>query len=189
MVCDATREKKKPQTNGIGQWTPTGRYRPSSHQEDCCLPYGTHTTNDRHQTPTVPSPTSCYQIEVAEELHAHSQPARLVCKQQQTAALERQPGRRAILRKNGTGGGRVFAGWIWRGLAQTAHRRGLFENSDEEMGLSRRRPVGRLRLRGDQQTMAHILSCRLLDEACTADDLATVTERAKSCARKWEKMV
>ena len=37
--------------------------------------------------------------------------------------------------------------------------------------------------------MAHLLSCRLLllDEACTADDLATVTERAKACARKWGK--
>ena len=31
---------------------------------------------------------------------------------------------------------------------------------------------------GEPQTMAHLLSCRLLDEACTADDLATVTERA-----------
>ena len=35
---------------------------------------------------------------------------------------------------------------------------------------------------GEPQTMAHLLSCRLLDEACTADDLATVTERAKACA-------
>ena len=38
------------------------------------------------------------------------------------------------------------------------------------------------------QWMAHLLSCRLLDEACTADDLATVTERAKACVRKWEKL-
>ena len=29
----------------------------------------------------------------------------------------------------------------------------------------------------------------LLDEACTPDDLATVTERAKACARKWENIV
>ena len=43
----------------LGQRTHTGRYRSSSHQEDCCLPHGTHTTNDRRQTPTVPSPTSC----------------------------------------------------------------------------------------------------------------------------------
>ena len=35
---------------------------------------------------------------------------------------------------------------------------------------------------GEPQTMAHLLSCRLLDEACTADDLATVIERAKACA-------
>ena len=42
---------------------------------------------------------------------------------------------------------------------------------------------------GEPQTMAQLLSCRLLDEACTADDLATVTERAKACARKWENIV
>ena len=36
--------------------------------------------------------------------------------------------------------------------------------------------------------MAHLLSSRLLDEACTADDLATVTERPMACARKWEKL-
>ena len=35
--------------------------------------------------------------------------------------------------------------------------------------------------------MAHFLSCRLLDEACTADDLATMTERAMECALKWGK--
>ena len=48
-----------PQTNELGQSAHTGRYRSSSHQEDCCLPHGTRTTNDRRQTPTVPSPTSC----------------------------------------------------------------------------------------------------------------------------------
>ncbi len=42
---------------------------------------------------------------------------------------------------------------------------------------------------GEPQTMAHLLSCRLLDEACTDDDLATVTERAKAWARKWENIV
>ena len=36
---------------------------------------------------------------------------------------------------------------------------------------------------GEPQTMVHLLSCRLIDEACTADDLATVTEREKACAR------
>ena len=41
---------------------------------------------------------------------------------------------------------------------------------------------------GEPQPMAHLLSCRLLDEACTAGDLTTVTERAKEGARKWEKM-
>ena len=41
-----------PQTNELGQRTHTGRYRSSSHQEDCCLPHGTHKTKDRRQTPT-----------------------------------------------------------------------------------------------------------------------------------------
>ena len=36
---------------------------------------------------------------------------------------------------------------------------------------------------------AHLLSCRLLEEACTADDLAPVTERAQACARKWDNIV
>ena len=35
--------------NELGQRTHTGRYRSSSHQEDCCMPHGTHKTNDRHQ--------------------------------------------------------------------------------------------------------------------------------------------
>ena len=42
---------------------------------------------------------------------------------------------------------------------------------------------------GEPQTMAHLLSCLLLDEACTDDDLATVTERAKAYARKWGNIV
>ena len=42
---------------------------------------------------------------------------------------------------------------------------------------------------GEPNTMAHHLSYRLLDEACTADDLATVTEQAMACARKWETFV
>ena len=41
----------------------------------------------------------------------------------------------------------------------------------------------------EPQTMAHLLSCRLLDDACTADDKVTVTYRAKACPRKWENMV
>ena len=44
--------------NSVGP-TPTGRYLPSSHQEDCCLPHGTYTPNARCQTPTIPLPTSC----------------------------------------------------------------------------------------------------------------------------------
>ena len=58
----------------LGQHTHTGRYRSSSHQEDCCLPHGTHTTNDRRQTPTVPSPSrgraSCAQSRRSTRLQA-----------------------------------------------------------------------------------------------------------------------
>ena len=60
------------------------------------------------------------QIKVAEELHENSHAARYVCDQQQTAVLERQPDRRASLPQNMTRGGRVFACWIWRGLALLA---------------------------------------------------------------------
>ena len=42
---------------------------------------------------------------------------------------------------------------------------------------------------GELQTMAHLLCCRILDEACTAEDLVTVIERAKACARKWQHIV
>ena len=60
----------------------------------------------------------------------------------------------ASVKMGRSGGGRVFAGWICRGLAllasskPTVYRCGPSENGDEEMGLSRRRPVGGLRLRG-----------------------------------------
>ena len=52
------------------------------------------------------------------------------------------------------------------------------------MGLSRRRPVGGLRLRGATDDGPPPL-LRLLDEACKDDELVRVTERAKACARKW----
>ena len=105
-----------PQTNELRQCILAGRYRSSTHRRRTVACRMERTPNNRRQTSTIPSPTNCKQIEVAEELHAHRHAARLVCKQQQAAALERQPDRRAILCQNGTGGGRVFAGWIWRGL-------------------------------------------------------------------------
>ena len=131
------------------------------------------------------------------ELHAHSHAARLVCKQQQTAALEREPDRRASLRQNGTGDGRGFAGWIWRGLALLANPYKFINRMRTWVGRAKTvmRRWGYLDDDqyvdcdcGEPQTMAHLLYCRLLDEACTADDLARVTERAMECARKWEKI-
>ena len=137
-----------PQTNELGECTPTGRNRPSSHHEGCCLSHGTHTTDAGHQL-FHHQPAAC-------RLKSRKSFMRTVtpldsCEQQQTATLGRQPDRRATLRQSGTGGGRVFAGWIWRGLAllassePTAHRGGPCE---EEMGLSLRGPVGGMRLWG-----------------------------------------
>ena len=115
----------------------------------------------------------CHQV--AEELHAHRHAARLVCKQQRAATLERQPDRCAILCQNGTRGSRVFARWIWRGLALLASYR-LRTGVGRAKTMMRR--WGYLDDAqsvdcdcGEPQTMAHLLSCRLLDEACTADDL------------------
>ena len=85
----------------------------------CRMERTRQTTDAIHQL-FVPSPTRCWQIEDAEEFHAHSHAARLVCEQQQTAALERQPDRHVSVRQNGTAGGRVFAVWIWRGLVRLA---------------------------------------------------------------------
>ena len=59
------------------------------------------------------------------------------------------------------------------------------ENSDEEMGLSRRRPVGRLRLRGATDDGTPPL---LPSEVCTADDLARVTERQRHSPASGEKL-
>ena len=70
--------------------------------------------HDKRRTPD----TNC---SITDQLLAHWCRGRASCAQsrrstrlQQTAALERQPNRSASLRQNGTGGGRVFAGWIWR---------------------------------------------------------------------------
>ena len=63
------------------------------------------------------------------------------------------------------------------GRAKTVMRRWGYLDDDQSVDC------------GEPQTMAHLLSCRLLDEACTADNLATVTELAKACVRKWENIV
>ena len=85
----------------------------------CRMERTRQTTDAIHQL-FVPSPTRCWQIEDAEEFHADSHAARLVCEQQQTVALGRQPDRHVSLRQNGTAGGRVFAVWIWRELVLLA---------------------------------------------------------------------
>ena len=93
-----------------------------------------------------------------------------------------------------TGGGRVFAAgsgedWLcWRALnrlhtevgrAKTVTRRWGYLDDAQSADCDC----------GERQTIAHLLSCRLLYETYTAGDLATVRDRAKACARKWEKIV
>ena len=93
-----------------------------------------------------------------------------------------------------TGGGRVFAAgsgedWLcWRALnrlrtevgrAKTVTRRWGYLDDAQSVDWDC----------GERQTIAHLLSCRLLYETYTAGDLATVTDRAKACASKWEKIV
>ena len=178
-----------PQTNELGQCTSTGRYRPSSHQKKCCLPHGTHTTNDRHQlhhhrpaASRLKSRKSFMRTDTPIDSSASSSRLR----------LWKDTDTRASLRQNRTLGGPVFAGWMWRGLAMvassktTAHRGGPCENGDGRWGyLDDAHSVDCDC--GEPQTVTHLLSCRLLDEACTTDDLATV--RAKACADKWENIV
>ena len=61
--------------------------------------------------------------------------------------------------------------------------------SDMRLKILERHTYAYVITQPNQQTMAHLLSCRLLDEACTADDLATVTERAMACDRIWKNIV
>ena len=181
-----------PQTNELRPCTLAGRYRSSTHQEDCCLPHGTHTPNTRRQTSTIPSPTSCKQIEVAEELHAHSLDSSASSSRPQLwkDSLTDVPSSAKmgleVAESLPAGSGEDWLCWraINRlgtgvGRAKTTMRRWDYLDDAQSVDCDC----------GEPQTMAHFLSCRLLDEACRADDLATVTERAKACARKWENIV
>ena len=104
-----------PQTNELGQCTLAGRYRPSKHQEDCCMPHGTHTPNadDRHQL--------FHYQPAASRLKSRNSFIRTGTPLDSSASSSNlQLWKVRLLRQNGTGGGRFFAGWIWRGLALMA---------------------------------------------------------------------
>ena len=138
------------------------------------------TTDTRHQL-FHHQPAANMQIEVAEELHAHSLAVRLVCGSGKTDVPASAKMGLEVAESLPAGSGED---WLcWRTCAQGW----ACENSDEEMGLYLDYAQSVDCDSGDPQTMAHLLSRRLLDEACTADDLATVTERPKACARKWGK--
>ena len=158
------------------------------------LPHGTHTTNDRRQTPTFPSSTS------ASRLKSRKSFMRTVTPLDSSASSRLWKDSLTDMPAS------VYSkwDWMWPSLCRLDLER---TGSVGEPLINRLRTgVGRAKtvMRrwgylddalsvecdcGEPQTMAHLLSCRLLDEACTADDLATVTERAMACARKWEKVV
>ena len=174
-----------PQTNELGQRTHTGRYRCSSHQEDCCLPHGTHTTNARRQlfhhqpaasrlkslksfmrtvTPLVSSASSSrlrfWKTQPWKD-NLTDVPASVKIGLEVAASLQAGSGEdwlcwRALNRLR-TGVGR----------AKTVMRRWGYLDDAQPVDCDC----------GEARTMAHLLSCRLLDEVCTADDLATLAER------------
>ena len=133
------------QTNEHGQCTPTGRYRPSTHQEDCCLPHGTHKPNDRCQL--------FHHQPAASRLMSRKSFMRTVTPPDSSAGSSRLQLWKDSLTD-------IPSKWDWRwqclcrldlertGSVGDPHRGEPCENNGEEMGLSRRRPVGGLRLRG-----------------------------------------
>ena len=167
-----------PQTNTFGQRTHTGRYRSSSHQEDGCLPRGTHTTNDIRQTPAasrLKSRKSFMRTVTPLESSASSSRLRLWKDSLTDVPASAKMGLE-VAESLPAGSGEEWLCWrTWVSRAQTVMRRWGYLDDAQSVDFDC----------GEPQTMAHLLSCRLLDEACTADDLATVTERAKACARKW----
>ena len=107
-----------PQTNERGQGSPTGRYRSSSHQEDCCLPHGTNTTDARHQL--------FHHQPAASRLKSRKSFMRTVTPLDSSASSSRLRLWKDSLTdvpasvKMGLEVAESFAGWIWRGLALLA---------------------------------------------------------------------
>ena len=166
-------------TNELGQCTHTGRCRPSSHKEDCCLPHGTYTTNDRRQTPTVASLTSCYsRLKSRKSFMRTGTPLDSSASSSSrlrlwTDSLTDVP---ASINMGLEVAESVPAGsgedWLcWRSLnrlrtgvgrAKTVMRRWGYLDDAQSVDCDC----------GEPPTMAHLISCRLLDGT---DDLATVT--------------
>ena len=161
-----------PQTNKLGQCTPTGRYRPSSHQEDCCLPHGTYTTDARHQL--------FHHRPAASRLKSRKSFMRTVTPLDSSASSSRlrlwkdsltdvPASVKMGLEVAESLPARSGEDWLcWRALnrlhtgvghAKTVMRRWGYLDDAQSVDCNCVEP----------QTMAHLLSCRLLDEACTAD--------------------
>ena len=181
-----------PQTNELRQCTLAGRYRSSTHQEDCCLPHGTYTPNDRHQIfhhqPAASRLKSRKSfMRTVTPLDSSASSSRLqLWKDSLTDVLSSVKMGLEVAESLPAGSGEDWLCWraINRlrtgvGRAKTTMRRWGYLDDSQSVDCDC----------GEPQTMAHLLSCRLLDEACKADDLAIVTERAKACARKWENIV
>ena len=158
-----------------------GRYRPSSHQEDCCLPHGTYTTNGRHQlfhhrpaASRLKSRKSFMRTVTPLDSSVSNSRLRL-WKDSLTHVPASVNMGREVAKSLPAGSGEDWLCWrslnrlrTGVGRAKTVIRRWGYLDDAQSVDCDC----------GEPQTMAHLLSCRLLDEACTDDDLATVTERA-----------
>ena len=184
-----------PQTNELGQCTLTGRYRPFSHQEltvACRMERTRQTTDARHQL--------FHHQPAASRLKSRKSFMRTVTPLDSSAISSRLRLRKdsltdvpasvnmglEVAESLPAGSGEDWLCWralnrlrTGVGRAKTVMRRWDYLDDAQSLDCDC----------GEPQTMAHLLSCRLLDEACTADDLATVTERAKACVLEWENIV
>ena len=144
-----------------------------------------------------PLQAACCPTEIAEQLHAHSDTARFIAKQanytRHNMWNNELTGARATIKLGLEAAEALPAGsdqpWLWWrslnrlrtgiGRAKTTMRRWGYIDNTQSVNCDC----------GEPQTMAHLLSCRLLDEHCSLEDLTIVTERAKACARMWQHLM
>ena len=164
------------------------------HIRSCCLSHGTHTTDARHQLSLFHHPPAASRLKSRKSfmravtpLDSSASSSRLRhWKDSLTDVPASVKMELEVAESLAAGSGEDWLCWralnrlrTGVGRVKTVMRRWGYLDDDQSVDCDC----------GEPQTMAHLLSCRLLYDACMADDLATVTERAKACARKWEKIV
>ena len=154
-----------PQTNELGECTPTGRNRPSSHHEGCCLSHGTHTTDAGHQL-FHHQPAACRLksrkcfMRTVTPLDSSASSSRL--RLWEDSLTDVRPSVKMGLEEAESLPVGSGEDWLcWRALNRLrtgvgrAKRRWGFLNDAQSVECDC----------GEPHTMGHLLSCRLLDEA------------------------